>query len=130
MKTMLRLSAERDELRVVNDQVGRPTSSADLAKALLTTAESLLDNEALSGTYHFANAGETSWFRFAQAIVEESGAKRGTRSPRVVPVSTEEFPTPARRPAYSVLDTSSFTATFDVVPRPWRDALRDTLALM
>ncbi len=130
VKTMLRLSAERDELRVVNDQVGRPTSSADLAEALLVTADALLENEARSGTYHFANAGETSWFGFAQAIFEEGGAAHGARSPRLVPVSTEEFPTPARRPAYSVLDTSSFTATFDVVPRPWRDALRDTLALM
>jgi dTDP-4-dehydrorhamnose reductase len=129
VKTMLRLSAEHDELKVVNDQVGRPTSSADLAGALLATAQALLENEALSGTYHFANAGETSWFSFAQAIFEE-GAKHGIRSPRVVPVSTEEFPTPARRPAYSVLDTSSFTSTFDVEPRPWRDALRDTLALI
>jgi dTDP-4-dehydrorhamnose reductase len=130
VKTMLRLAAERDELRVVNDQIGRPTSSADLAEALLVTAEALLEDEARSGTYHFANAGETSWFGFAQAIFEEAGAKHGARPPRLVPVSTEEFPTPARRPAYSVLDTSSFTATFDVVPRPWRDALRDTLALM
>jgi dTDP-4-dehydrorhamnose reductase len=128
VKTMLRLSAERDELRVVNDQVGRPTSSADLAEALLATAEGLLENEARSGTYHFANAGETSWFGFAQAIFEEGGAKHGARSPRLVPISTAEFLTPARRPAYSVLDTSSFIATFGVVPRPWRDALRDTLA--
>lgn len=130
VKTMLRLSAERDELRVVNDQIGRPTSSADLADALLATADGLLGNEARSGTYHFANACETSWFGFAQAIFEEAGAKHGARSPRLVPISTDEFPTPARRPAYSVLDTSSFSATFNVVPRPWRDALRDTLALI
>ena len=99
VKTMLRLAAERDELRVVNDQVGRPTSSADLAEALLATAEGLLGNEALSGTYHFANACETSWFGFSQAIFEEASAKHGARTPRLVPISTREFPTPARRPA-------------------------------
>ena len=84
VKTMLRLSAERDELMIVNDQVGRPTSSADLAEALLVTAGALLEDEARSGTYHFANAGETSWFGFAQAIFEEASAKRGSRSPEHV----------------------------------------------
>jgi dTDP-4-dehydrorhamnose reductase len=128
VRTMLRLGAERDELRVVNDQVGRPTSAGDLAEALLVVAAAMLENREINGTYHFANAGETSWFGFAQAIIEESGAR--TRSPRVVPISTSEFPTAARRPAYSVLDTTSFTHRFGVTPRPWREALRETIALL
>ncbi len=130
VRTILRLAAERDELRVVDDQIGRPTSAADLADALLVVAGAALENrgEDVNGTYHFANAGETNWFGFAQAIVEEAGAR--TRSPRVVPISTREFPTAARRPAYSVLDTSSFSERFGVTPRPWRAALRETLALI
>jgi dTDP-4-dehydrorhamnose reductase len=128
VRTMLRLGAERDELRVVNDQVGRPTSAGDLAEALLVVAAAMLENREVSGTHHFANAGETSWFGFAQAIIEESGAR--TRSPRVVPIPTTEFPTAARRPAYSVLDTGSFTSLFGVTPRPWRGALRETIALL
>ncbi len=128
VRTILRLAAERDELRVVDDQVGRPTSAADLADALLVVADAALENREVNGSYHFANAGATSWFGFARAIVEEASAR--TRSPRVVPISTREFPTAARRPAYSVLDTSSFTERFGVTPRPWREALRDTLALI
>jgi dTDP-4-dehydrorhamnose reductase len=128
VRTILRLAAERDELRVVDDQIGRPTSAADLADALLAVAGAALENRDVNGIYHFANAGETSWFGFAQAIVEEAGAR--TRSPRVIPISTREFPTAARRPAYSVLDTSSFTERFGVTPRPWRAALRETLALI
>lgn len=128
VRTMLRLASERDELRVVDDQVGRPTSSADLADALLAVADAALEDRELSGTYHYANAGATTWFGFAQAIVEEAGAR--TRSPRVIPIPTSEFPTAARRPSYSVLDTSSFTERFRVRPRPWRDALRETLLLI
>jgi dTDP-4-dehydrorhamnose reductase len=128
VRTIMRLASERDELRIVDDQVGRPTSAADLADALLVVADRVLQNPQLNGTYHFASAVETSWFGFARAIVEEAGARTG--SPRVVPISTKEFPTAARRPAYSVLDTSSFTQTFGVRPQPWRDALRETISLI
>ena len=128
VRTMLRLAAERDELRVVDDQVGRPTSAADLADALLVVANATLGNRELKETYHFANSGETTWFGFAQAIVEEAGSR--TRSPRVIPIATSDFPTAARRPAYSVLDTSSFTERFGVSPRPWREALRETISLI
>lgn len=128
VRTMLRLAAERDEIRIVDDQVGRPTSAADLADALLVVAEKLLTNRDLIGTYHFANSGETTWFGFAQAIFEEAGTK--TRTPRLVPITTKDFPTAAPRPAYSVLDTSSFTERFGVTPRPWRGALRETISLV
>lgn len=129
VRTMLRLATERDELKIVDDQVGRPTTATDLASALFTAAHAITDKPSLAGTYHFANAGQTSWFGFAQAIFAEATAAGETRIPRISPIPTSEYPTPARRPAYSVLDTSSFTATFGVDPRSWRSALRDTVAL-
>jgi dTDP-4-dehydrorhamnose reductase len=129
VRTMLRLGAERDELTVVEDQIGRPTSAADLASALLAVAEKIGEKPSLAGTHHFANAGETSWFGFAQGIFEEAAALGETHTPRIVPIPTSSFPTPARRPTYSVLDTSSFTEIFGIEPRSWRTALRDTVAL-
>jgi dTDP-4-dehydrorhamnose reductase len=128
VRTILRLAAEREELRVVNDQIGRPTSAADLADALLAVADSVAEHPAIQGTYHFANAGETSWFGFATGILEEL-ATRGEPVPRLAPIGTRDYPTAARRPLYSVLDTGSFSERFRVVPRPWREALRDTMDL-
>jgi len=122
---MLRAGEEgRQEVRVVTDQRGSPTSARDVAAALLDAAETVRDNPESAGTYHFSNSGITSWFEFAAAIFEF----RGGDSPRLVPISTSEYPTRARRPQYSALDTTSFERTFKVTPRPWQDALRDTLA--
>jgi dTDP-4-dehydrorhamnose reductase len=129
VRTMLRLGSKRDELRIVDDQTGRPTSAADLASALLTAARVITEKPSLAGTYHFANAGEVSWFEFARGIFEEAAALGTTHMPRIVPIPTSEFPTAARRPAYSVLDTTSFTERFGVLPRAWRAALHDTVAL-
>lgn len=129
VKTILRLAAERDELRVVNDQVGRPTSAADLADALLVVADSVAEQPAVGGTYHFANEGETSWFEFARVILEELSTRGESALPRLVAIRTSDYPTPARRPMYSVLDTRSFTERFGIVPRPWRVAVRDTMSL-
>jgi dTDP-4-dehydrorhamnose reductase len=123
VKTMLRLAQERDELRVVADQIGRPTAAAAIARTLLALAERLATGGPLVwGTHHFANAGSTSWHGFAQAIVDEQ--ERFTqRRPRVTPILTSEYPTPAKRPANSVLDTSHFEQTFGITPSPWRDEL-------
>ena len=129
VRTMLRLAAAHHELKIVIDQIGRPTSATDLASALFTAAHAIADKPALAGTYHFANTGETSWFGFAQAIFEEAAQLGDTRIPRIFPIRTSEYPTAAQRPAYSVLDTAGFTATFGVEPRSWRSALRDTVAL-
>lgn len=129
VKTILRLAAERDELRVVDDQIGRPTSAADLADALLVVADSVAEHSPIKGTYHFANAGETSWFDFAKAILEELSTRGETHLPRLVAIRTSDYSTAARRPGYSVLDTESFAERFGVVARPWRDALRDTISL-
>lgn len=124
VKTMLRLAGERDELRVVADQFGRPTPAADLAAAIWAVASQLANGRDLAwGTYHFAGAGSTSWRGFAEAIVEEQHPLTG-RSPTVTPISSAEFPRPARRPQFSVLDTSSFELAFGFAPAPWRDGLR------
>jgi dTDP-4-dehydrorhamnose reductase len=122
VRTMLRLAETRNEISVVDDQQGAPTSAADLASALLKAAHSMLDRP-VAGTFHFTNAGVTTWYGFANAILE----MRGLSNIKVRPISTAEFPTPAKRPAWSVLDCSTFEKEFDVTPRTWRSALRETL---
>ncbi len=122
--TILRLAKERDEIRVVNDQRGRPTYAGDLADALLIAAARLLESREARGIYHFANAGETTWFEFARAIFQ----LRSESSPRLIPISSSEYPTAAARPRYSVLDTTAFTERFGVQPRPWREPLREVLS--
>lgn len=122
VRTMLRAAEEKTEVRVVNDQRGCPTSSHDLAQGLLC-ATNLMMRSYISGTYHFCNAGETTWFDFARAIFEN----RAAPGPEVIPISTSEFPTAARRPRWSVLDTNSFQVAFGVEPRPWREALKETM---
>lgn len=122
VKTMLRLARDREELRVVADQHGRPTAAADLAEAVVHVAERIRAGLGTWGTFHFANAGATTWHAFAQAVVDEQAPRTGRR-PRVVPITTAEYPTPARRPANSVLDTSRFEREFGLRPRDFRPAL-------
>ncbi|GJE12828.1 MULTISPECIES: dTDP-4-dehydrorhamnose reductase [Methylobacterium] len=127
VKTMLRLSAERDALTVVDDQYGCPTSAADLAAALATIARRLAtDADAPTGTFHCVNAGATTWCGFAEAIVAGS-ARRGGRPVPVNGIPTSAYPTPARRPANSRLSTDSLTAAYGLAPRPWQAALDDIL---
>jgi dTDP-4-dehydrorhamnose reductase len=127
VKTMLRLSAERDALSVVDDQHGCPTSAADLAAALATIALRLAaDPAAPTGTVHCVNAGATTWCGFARAIVAGS-ASRGGRPVPVTGIPTSAYPTPARRPANSRLSTASLSAAYGIVPRPWEAALDDIL---
>jgi len=123
--TMLRLAGERDELRVVADQIGTPTSAAWIADA---TAELLRRGVADAGTWHLVASGQTSWHGFASAIVEDAHALGLlARVPTVLPIATADFPTPARRPANSVLDTARLQRDFGMVPPDWRDGLRATL---
>lgn len=126
VRTMLRAASERDELRIVNDQHGCPTAAADLALALLCVAGTMAGDVAVTGTFHFSNSGITTWYEFAKAIFEI----RGGIAPRITPVSSSQFPTTARRPAWSVLDTASFEHVFGLTPRPWRAALADSMARM
>jgi len=127
IKTMLRLGAEREALRVVADQQGAPTSAVDLAGALARIACALAsDAAAPTGTFHFANAGATTWADFA-AEVFRLAAARGGPSARVEPITTADYPTPARRPAYSRLATQRIASLYGVTPRPWQAAVADII---
>ncbi|KQP31376.1 NAD(P)-dependent oxidoreductase [Methylobacterium sp. Leaf102] len=127
VKTMLRLAAERDALTVVDDQHGCPTSATDLAQTCAAIALRLAaDADAPTGTFHYVNAGSTTWRGFAEAIVAGSAA-RGSQSIPVTGIPTSAYPTPARRPANSRLSTASLTAAYGIVPRPWEAALDDIL---
>lgn len=122
LHTMLRLARERDELRVVGDQVGAPTPAAWIADA---SARIVAHGVPASGTWHLVAAGETSWHGFAEAIMDEAlAAGLLRRTPRVLPIATADYPTPARRPAYSVLDVAKLRRDFGIVPPDWRDGLR------
>lgn len=127
VKTMLRVGADRDTLTVVDDQRGSPTSAADLAQALMTITLRLVeDAEAPTGTFHFSNAGETSWAGFASEIFRQSGA-RGGATANVTPIATDQYPTPAKRPANSLLSHDAIRAAYGIEPRPWQEALGDIL---
>lgn len=127
VKTMLRVGAERDTLTVVDDQRGSPTSAADLAGALMAITLRLIEDEgAPIGTFHFSNAGETSWAGFASEIFRQSAA-RGGASANVTPITTDQYPTPAKRPANSLLSHDAIRAAYGISPRPWQDALGDIL---
>lgn len=131
LRTMLRLAAERDELRVVADQTGAPTPARLIADATATMLREWAgdgDDARRDGVYHVASAGRCSWFDFAEAIVV-GAAERGLipRRPRVVAIATADYPTRARRPAYSVLDTSKAAGAFGLQLPAWRDGLRSVL---
>ncbi len=123
VKTILRLSSEKDIINVVNDQIGSPTYAADLAEAIMVISGHLLtvsDSDINSaGIYHFSNEGVCSWFDFAQAIVEINNLNT-----KILPVTTAEYPTKTKRPAYSVLDKSKIKATFGLIIPQWRDSLK------
>jgi dTDP-4-dehydrorhamnose reductase len=119
LKTMLRLSGERDELRVVADQRGCPTATIDIARALLA-AEAALNNSLKWGTYHFAGTGVTTWHGFACEIVR-AAAGAGGRPVPVIAIATKDYPTPAKRPANSVLDSTRFAAAFGYNSPPWQE---------
>jgi dTDP-4-dehydrorhamnose reductase len=125
MRTMLRLGAERDELRVVADQVGTPTPARLIAAA---TAHALRTRPEASGLWHLTASGGTSWHGFAEAIFA-GAVERGllAKAPRVLPIATREYPTPARRPAFSRLDTARFRTDFSIPLAGWEDALAGVL---
>jgi dTDP-4-dehydrorhamnose reductase len=123
VKTMMELERTRETISVVDDQVGSPTWSADLAGGLLELA--LAVHRVPPGVLHCVNAGSTSWYGFARAVFAELGADPS----RVLPCTSAEFPRPAPRPAYSVLSTSSWTAAGLTPLRPWRDALAAAFAV-
>ena len=127
IKTMLRVGAERGHLRAVDDQRGSPTSAVDLAQALLVIAVRLAKHPGEpGGTFHFSNAGAVSWAGFATEIFRQS-AERGGPVATVEPIATADYPTPARRPANSLLSHAAISAAYGITPRPWAEALGDIL---
>lgn len=131
VKTMLRLGAERQSLRVVADQFGNPTSAADLADAIVRIVDRLETAEdAKTGVLHFVNAGSTSWHGLAERVFERA-SRHGAPRPWVEPITTADFPTPARRPANSRLSTRAITVAYGLTPRPWTEAIDEVVdALM
>jgi dTDP-4-dehydrorhamnose reductase len=133
LTTMLRLGAEREQLSVVNDQRGTPTSAGFLAKATAQIAGKWLKSGPTHlgqrGVFHLTAAGDTTWHGFAKAIFEEATTSgRLAKMPSVLPITAADYPTPAKRPAWSVLDTTRTLATFGVMPPDWRGDLRKVLA--
>lgn len=118
VKTMLRLMKERESLNIVADQKGRPTYAKDLAIATMKMIEALHAGKSIAGVYHYANSGETTWFDFAAKIKAIAGLDCALN-----PIETKDFPTPAKRPAYSVLDTSKIEEALSLSIPHWEDAL-------
>jgi dTDP-4-dehydrorhamnose reductase len=123
VETMLRLMNEREALRVVSDQIGRPTYCQDLAEAALDLLE--LDQE---GVFHFANSSETSWYQFAREIYSQAKEVGFPLKVQLIEsITTKDYPTPAKRPAYSTLSTKKLEQVLGRTPRTWKEALRDYL---
>ncbi|MGK7928183.1 MAG: dTDP-4-dehydrorhamnose reductase [Spirulina sp.] len=122
VKTMLRLGAERKEIRVVADQIGSPTWTGDLANIITQLSPNL------TGIYHYSNSGVASWYDFAVAIFEEAKLLNfPLKMEKVIPITTEEYPTAAKRPAYSVLSCRKISSILDRFPPHWRESLRKML---
>lgn len=128
VKTMLRLSRERESLKVVDDQIGSPTYAGDLAAALLQISERLAGQDTCWGTHHYCNQGALTWYAFARKTINFARAFEKLAVREVDPILTANYPTPAPRPHYSVLDCSSFDQTFGIPRRPWEEGLKEMLA--
>lgn len=122
VNTMLRLGKEREELRVVFDQIGTPTYAGDLADAILAILSREEKGSFIPGIYHYANEGVCSWYDFAWKIMQLAGL-----SCRVLPIETKDYPTPAQRPAYSVLNKTKIKNTFDLHIPHWEESLRQLI---
>jgi len=128
LATMLALAATREEIRVVDDQRGAPTSSLFLAEATARALAAIPRVGVASGVYHLSAAGETTWAGFARAIFDRAKGRPGFRAPRVVPIATADYPTPARRPLYSVLSHRKLAQAFGISPGAWEGQLDGCLA--
>jgi dTDP-4-dehydrorhamnose reductase len=122
VKTMMRLMKERQNLNIVADQKGRPTYAKDLAITTMKMIQAINAGKTIKGVYHFANMGETTWYDFADKIKAIAGLDCVLN-----PVETKDFPTPAKRPSYSVLDTSKIEQDLAIDIRHWEDALTDCI---
>ncbi len=127
LKTVLRLGTEKEEIRMIFDQVGTPTFAGDLAGAILQIINLTANDSSkfVPGVYHFSNEGVASWYDFAAEIIEFGELKT-----RIVPIETTEYPLPAPRPQYSILNKKKIKDTFGISIRHWRDALRESMGGM
>ncbi len=126
VKTMLRLGKERDELSVIYDQVGTPTSARDLAQAILSIIQHpILNAQKTTEIYHFSNEGVCSWYDFAKTIFELSDIDCNVK-----PIETLDYPTPAKRPHYSLLNKAKIKKTFDITIPYWKDSLQECLSVL
>jgi len=127
VKTIFRLALEQDELWVVSDQYGCPTSAREIAKAIFTILENFKPEH--YGTYHFAQPEPTTWYEFAKAIVNTASKYVEIRSRKIVPIQTKDYPTPARRPAWSVLNCQKIDRIFHICPPPWQESLNEVVKI-
>lgn len=125
VKTILRLAQEREELRIVADQRGCPTFAGDIADVLLTMLERF--GEKPWGTFHYCGTPATTWHGFAEAIVEGARQRGPLRVERVLPIASEDYPTPVKRPPSSVLDCGRLRRSFGIAPKSWQTGLDDLL---
>ena len=131
VRTILKLGAERDTVKVVSDQLGCPTCAVDLAETLLTLAEAIrTQGEIAWGTYHYCGKGVISWHEFAQAILDIAKPYISLKTSQVDPITTDQYPTPAKRPTYSVLNCEKIQNEFGIYPKPWRESLEKMIYLM
>lgn len=125
VKTMLRLGTTHPSIRVVSDQIGCPTGASDIASALATITLRLIEDEgAPTGVYHFVNAGEASWYDLAKAVFKDQPAED---RPEIVAIETSDYPTRARRPANSRLNTTKLKKNFGIKPRNWEAVVKDVV---
>jgi len=122
VKTMMRLMSERNEINVVSDQIGSPTYAADLAKTIL---DIIASGKWESGIYHYSNEGKVSWYEFAVAIKELTGSNCS-----INPIPTSAYPTPAKRPHYSLLDKERIKAVFQITVPSWKSSLQKCIAVI
>jgi dTDP-4-dehydrorhamnose reductase len=122
VKTILRLASERSDLNIVSDQIGAPTNAKDLANAIIAILQNYNDSSEKTQFLHFSNAGVASWFDFAYEIIHMSQLQC-----RVHPIATTDYPLPAKRPHYSLLDLNKIKTNYNIQPRHWKDALADCL---
>jgi dTDP-4-dehydrorhamnose reductase len=119
VRTMLRLMKERNELNVVADQIGSPTYAADLANALIQVVKCIQNGKSFQQVYHYSNAGVISWYDFAVAIRDMAGL-----TCQVNPIPSSAYPTPAKRPGYSVMDCADLVRDFGIELKPWQESLQ------
>ncbi len=129
VKTMLRLGRERTTIKVVNDQYGCPTNAAELAAAILTICGRVhrSDNFDAWGVYHFCDKGETTWYRFAEMIFKIASSYEALALQELIPITTREYPTLAKRPPNSVLSCDKIQQTFGIKRKPWEESLEEMM---